>query len=125
MAAVRLVGAVLEDEMKEILRRDLADRDERAEVHQQAAVAVEHDHALVGPAEREAEPMRGRKPHGTVREVVERMRADVDPVERRRVDRQHDVGVGHVPGQRLEAFVALHRHAGLRPISSTTGCEVA
>ena len=103
MAAVGLVGAVLADEMKQVLRRRLGDGDQRAEVHQQAAVAVEHDHPLVGPAEREAERMRGREPHRAVREIVERVRPDVDPVERGRIDRQHDVGVGDVARDRREA----------------------
>src|SRR6266576_5811226 len=49
VAAVGLVAAIVAHEMHKILRRNRADRDEAAEVHQQAAVAVEHDDALVGP----------------------------------------------------------------------------
>src|ERR1700743_152853 len=51
MTAVRFLGAVLHDEVIEILGSGFGRRDQCAEVHQQAAVAVEHDHAAVWPAE--------------------------------------------------------------------------
>jgi len=59
MAAVRFIVAVFAHEVIVVRRRRRGDRDQAAEVHQQAAVAVEHDHLVVGHGERDAERVRG------------------------------------------------------------------
>src|SRR5216683_4016514 len=77
MAAIRLVGAVVAHEVEEIGRRRRRDSNQAAEIHEQAAVAIEHDDAPVGPPQRQPERVRGGEPHGAVGQVVERMRPDV------------------------------------------------
>ena len=59
--AVRLVGAVLEDEVDQVLRGRLGDGDQRPQVHEQAAVSVEHPDAALGHPDREP-PVRGMSP---------------------------------------------------------------
>src|SRR5258706_12921330 len=49
MAAIRLVGAVVAHEVVQIGRRRRRDGHQAAEIHEQAAVAIEHDDAPVGP----------------------------------------------------------------------------
>ena len=105
--------------MHEVLRRRGRDRDQAAEIHQQAAVAVEHDDAPVRPPERNAEPMRGAEPHRADREVVERARIEVVPLDRAAVGGDHHL-FGDVALEDLEAFVAVH-HDGLRPTRNATG----
>ena len=125
MAAVGLVGAVLDHDVHEVLRRRRRDGDEAAEIHQQAAVALQADDAFAGPSERQAEGVGGVQPHRADGEVVERALAEVEPVHRRAVGRDDDL-VGHVARKHPEAFVALHHDAdGLRPISSATGCDLS
>ncbi len=125
MAAIGLIGAVLHHQMHEILRGHRRDGDEAAEIHQEAAVTLQADDALVRPAEREAERMRGVQPHGADREIVERALAEREPVDRRAVGRDHDL-VGHVPLERAKAFVSLHHDIdGLRPTRNATGWELA
>ena len=53
-AAVGFVAAVLTDEVDEVLRRDACDRNQRTEIHQQAAVAIEHNNLAVRQAYCEA-----------------------------------------------------------------------
>ena len=80
--------------------------------------------AAVGTAEREAESMRGRQAHRAVGGVVQRALAGFEPFERARINRQHDIAIGDVPGQRLHALLVIHHDAvGLCPISRTTGLE--
>ena len=86
MTAVRLVGAVAGDEMHEVLRRGGADGHERAEIHQQTAVAIDQDHAPVRVAERKTERMRGAEPHGAVG-VSNSVRAARSRTSRRRTSR--------------------------------------
>src|SRR3989442_1269550 len=90
MSAVRLVGAILAEEMDQVPGRGGADRHQRSEIHQQAAVAVEDDDAPVRPAERETEPARGSEPHRAERIVIERARRELEPVEGRGIDRDDD-----------------------------------
>src|SRR5215468_19040 len=86
VTAIRLVGAVLTHKVVEVGRRLRCDRHQAAEIHEQTAVTVEHDDALVRPPQCKAERMRGRKPHCAVGQVIERMRPDIDPGERSRID---------------------------------------
>lgn len=55
MAAIRLIGAALAQEVHEVIWLLAGDRHQRAEIHQEAAVAVEHDDAPVVPGQRQAE----------------------------------------------------------------------
>ena len=125
MSAVGLVGAVLHHDVHEVVRRGRGGGDEAAEIHQQAAVALQADDAFAGPSERQPQGVGGVEPHRTDGEVIERALPEVEPVHRRAVGR-HDDLVGHVARKHPEAFVALHHDAeGLRPISSATGCDLA
>ena len=129
MRAIGLVGAVVADEMHEVLRRRRPDRDQAAEIHQQAAIAIEHQYALVGPPQRQPQAMRGGEPHGADREIVERARIELAPFRGRAVGSNHDL-VRHMAGENPEAVVAFHhlRHpggSGLRPIRSATGSDLA
>src|SRR6266545_1872084 len=144
MAAIRLVGAVVADEMHEVLRRRRPDGHEAAEVHQQAAVAVEHDDAPARIGERETKCVRGGESHRAHGEVVEDARAEVVPLDRRAVGRDHDL-IGDVACEHLEAVFSFHhgtgalfqslwvvavalqlaKASGLRPMSSATGKESA
>ena len=56
LRARRVVHAVLEEEVDEVPGRGARDRGEGSELHEQGAVAVEHDHAAVGAGERHPEP---------------------------------------------------------------------
>ena len=124
MPAIGFISSILADEMKKVLWRGFRGRHQSSDVHEQAAIAIEHDHPLVRPPERQPQPVRGCQSHGAMREVIERMRSDVDPVERGRIDRQYDIGIGNVARQGLETLFALH-HIGRLPISSTVGRELA
>jgi hypothetical protein len=88
VSAIGLIGAVLAHEVIEVRRRDGAYGHQAAEIHQQAAVAIEHDDAPVGPPQRQPQRMGRGEPHGAMGEIVERMWPDVDPVERAAVDRK-------------------------------------
>ena len=121
VAAVRLVSSVLRDEVHEVLGRDFGDRHQAAEIHQQRAIALQDDDALVRPAERETEPMRGIEAHRADRRVIEGARRDLDPVHRGAVGRDHPL-IGDVTRQGAKTFIALH-HSGLRAIKNATGCE--
>jgi hypothetical protein len=57
MPAVRLVGVVLHHDVDKVLRRRRRDRHQAAEIHQEAAVALQADDALVRPPKCEAECM--------------------------------------------------------------------
>jgi len=56
-------------------------------------------------------------------EGKQRALAKRQPVDCGAVGRDHDL-IGHVPGEKAEAFIPLH-HDGLRPINSATGREPA
>src|SRR5260370_12316504 len=58
MAAIRLVAAVVAHEVEHIGRRRRRDRHQAAEIHEQAAVAVAHDDAPVGPPTRQPDRVR-------------------------------------------------------------------
>src|SRR5438477_9211684 len=123
VVAIGLVSPVLADEVEEIPRCSVGNRGKAAEVHQQAAVAVEHDHSAIRTPEGQTEPMRRCEAHRTHRKIVERVWADLYPVERGRIDRDDDV-IGDVAGQNAQALVASHHGAvGLRPSNITTGFE--
>jgi hypothetical protein len=112
--------------MHEIARRDVADRHERAEIHQKAAVAVEHDHSPLGAGQRQAETVRRRETHGADGHVIQRMIGPRrNPVEGGAVGADHDV-VGNMPCKNLEALIALHHDGiGLRPRRIASGRLVA
>src|SRR5215469_11400104 len=115
---VGLIGSVFEHEMEQVPGRDLGDGDKRPEIHQQAAVAVEHKYALVWSAER----VRGPEPHRAGRDVIQRTAADRDPIERCRVNRHHNV-VGYMARQYTQRLVASHGHgSAFPPTNRTTGC---
>ena len=124
MAAIGLVGAVLDHEMDQVFRPRLGDGHQAAEIHQKAAVAVEHDDPAVGQPDGEAEGVRGGLPHRADADEVERARVDRHPLEGRRIGRHHD-GAAAVLGEFAEAFVAAHHRSILRPISATTGRDSA
>src|SRR6266516_2874846 len=122
---VRLVGSVLDDDMDEILRRRRGDGDQRSEVHQQAAVALQTNDAPVGPAQRQSEGVRRIEPHRAHREVVERALPEFEPVDGGTIGRDHGL-VGDVPRKRAETLIPLHHAAeGLRPINRASGCDAA
>src|SRR3984957_3114553 len=125
MAAVRLVGVVVGDEVNEIFWRCGRDGHQAAEIHQKAAIALQDDDAPVRPAERQAKSVRRIEPHGADRQIVERPRAGLDPVDGGAVGRDHRF-VGDVAGQDAKTFVAFHHDAlGLRPTKNATGCDSA
>ena len=108
MRAVGLVHAVLAHEMNKVRGCLAGDGDERAKIHQQAAVAVEHDDALVGPPQREAQRRRRGLPHRADRIICQRMVGpERAPFLRRLIDR-HDDLVAHVAGEDAEGEVASH-----------------
>jgi archaeosine-15-forming tRNA-guanine transglycosylase len=111
--------------MDEVLRRRRGNRHKRSEVHQEAAVALQTDDTLFGPAERQAQRVRGIEPHRAHRKVVERAFAELEPVDGGTVGRDHNL-VGDMPRKRAETLVSLHHAAeGLRPIKRASGCDVA
>ena len=125
MSAVGLVGAVLDHDMDEVLRRGRGNGHEAPEIHQQAAVALQADDALVRASKRQPQRMGGVEPHRTDGKVIERALPKVEPVHGRTVGRHHDL-IGHVTRKHPETLVSLHHDAeGLRPINSATGCEPA
>ena len=89
VAAVGLVGSVVRHEMDEVLRRDSGDGHQAAEIHQQAAVALQADNALIRTAERQPEPVRGIQPHGADGKIIERARLELDPIDGRAIGRNH------------------------------------
>ena len=107
VAAVGLVSAVFADEMDEVARRDLGDGHQAPEIHQQAAVAVEHDDALVGASQRQSQRMRRGLAHRADAEVDQRLRLDRPPFERGLIDGNDDL-VRVMASQQLQAFVAAH-----------------
>src|SRR6516162_7656032 len=108
----------MRNEMHEILRRHRSDRHQAAEIHQERTVALQHDHALVRLAERQAQAVRDIEPHGADRRVIEYARLDRHPIDRRAVGR-NDSFIGDVPGEHAKAFVTLH-HDGLLPTRNAT-----
>ena len=118
--AVGLVGAVLADAVDKVLGGGVGDGDDGAQVHEQAAVAVQHHHPLVGPAQGQAQGVGRTLSHGAGEGVVEVAGRDVDPLLGRLVHRHHDL-VGPVARQHFEAFVSLHHQIGSRPINMATG----
>ena len=123
MAAIGLIGFVLRNQMNEVLRRHRGDRDQAAKIHQERAVALQDDDALVRPAQRQTEPVRGVEAHRADRRIVEDAGSDFDPIHRRAIGGDHRL-IGDVASQNPETFVALH-HVGLRPIRNATGANSA
>src|SRR5262249_39051280 len=106
-------------------RRRRGDGHERAEIHEEAAVALQADDAPPRLAERQTQRVRTIEPHRAHGKIVERALPEREPIDRGRIGRNHDL-VAHVPLQRAKAFIALHHAAGgLRPINSATGCDAA
>jgi hypothetical protein len=125
MRAVRFVGSVLHDEMDKVFWRRRGDRHETAEVHQQAAVALQTNDAPVGSPERQTQRVRGIEPHRAHGEVVERPLPEFEPIDGGTVGRHHDL-VADVARKRAEALISLHHDGeGLRPINSASGCDAA
>jgi hypothetical protein len=123
MSAVGFVGAVLAQKVQQIVWCGIGDGQQTAEVHQQAAVAIQYDHPALGCAQREPQRQRRCLAHGAGRGESRRFRLDRQPLERRLVHR-HDKFVAMVFRQELQALVAFH-HIGLLPTSSTSGVEFA
>ena len=124
MAAVGLVGVVVDDEVNEVLRRRRRDRHQAAEIHQKAAVALQA-RRRAGPAGRAPgqAPCDESSPMAPIEQIVERARTDLDPVDGGTVGRDHRL-VGDVAGQDAKAFVAFHHDTwGLRPTRNATGCD--
>src|SRR6185312_3689480 len=108
MAAIRLVFAILTDEMQEVRRLLIGDGDERAEVHEQAAIAIEHDDALVGPCQRKAKRAGRGLSHRADRVIGEGVVGrDAVPFLCRLIDR-HDDLIPNVAREYLEAEIAAH-----------------
>ena len=83
---VGFVSAVLTETVHQVPGRSMGDGHERAQIHQQAAVAVEHHHSPVMPSQGDAQGMRGALPHGASKRVVQVTGTDVEPFLRRLVD---------------------------------------
>src|SRR4029077_10163160 len=115
-----VVDAVLEQQVREVPRGRARDGGERAELHEERAVAVEDDHPTIGRAQGEAEAQRGGAAH------------EADAAHREVVggDRAPRGGGGHGghadrgptrgrdEGQDL---LRLHHHAVSRPTSTAAG----
>lgn len=111
--------------MREILRCRTGHREQAPERHREAAIAVDHDHAPVGTAERQPEAMRGGEAHGADRIIIQRMRPQEIPVQRRAVDGDDDRLAG-MRGHDLEGLVMRdHAATGLRAIRMATGRDAS
>ena len=111
--AIDFVHVVLADEMTQILWRNVGDRNQRTEVHQQTAVAVENDHFLIRCAKCQSQAVRRCLPHRTGTEIVQRMRTNLHPVKCGLIN-SHGDSVRIVPSQNPQRFIAFH-HLAVRP----------
>ena len=109
--------AVVDAQDREVRRVHHGDHRERAEIHQQLAVAGDNEHALVRTRKREAEPHHGGRPHGTAERVdmrrIARHGADVAGGAARARDEQE---ILVPPYQRRHRFAALEHETGRRRI---------
>ena len=111
------VVAVVDAEDREIGRVDHRDGGERAEAHEQLAVAGDDEHALVRPRQRQAEPHHAGRAHGAAERI------DVGAVAGHRAD---VAGGAAQSGDEQEILVAAdqrrHRFAALEHEARRGGC---
>ncbi len=109
------VVAVVDAEDGEVGGIDHRDGGERADVHQELAVARDNEHALVGTCEREAEPHHAGRAHGAAERI------DVRAVAGHRADvtggaaqSHHEQEVLVAADQGRHRLAALEHEAGRR-----------
>ena len=81
MRTIHFINAIFKHEMMQVLRRGIGDAHQRTEIHQQAAVAVEHQHMPVGVGQRQPESVRRGLPHRPGGDIVQIARVYRHPVE--------------------------------------------